>query len=58
MQRFYILLDGEITQEKAEAEVRRHMAPHTVKFTHVEWFSRFESTCTSKLPPISNYYRL
>jgi phenol 2-monooxygenase len=43
MQRFYVLLDGEITQEKAEAVIRLHMAPHTVEFTHVEWLSRFES---------------
>lgn len=43
MQRFYVLLDGEITQEKTEASIRRHMAPHTVKFTHIEWFSKFES---------------
>ncbi|PSN62952.1 FAD/NAD(P)-binding domain-containing protein [Corynespora cassiicola Philippines] len=42
MQRFYILLDGEITQAKAEASIRRHMAPHPVEFTHVEWFSKFE----------------
>ncbi|PVH97871.1 FAD/NAD(P)-binding domain-containing protein [Periconia macrospinosa] len=42
MQRFYILLDGEITLEKAQAEVRRHMAPHPVEFTHIEWFSKFE----------------
>lgn len=43
MQRFYVLLDGEITQEKAEATIRQHMAPHPVEFTHVEWLSRFES---------------
>ncbi|KAL1641858.1 hypothetical protein SLS61_009965 [Didymella pomorum] len=42
MQRFYVLLDGEITQEKTEASIRRHMAPHRVEFTHVEWFSKFE----------------
>ncbi|KAL1594145.1 hypothetical protein SLS59_008979 [Nothophoma quercina] len=42
MQRFYVLLDGEITQEKTEASIRRHMAPHPVEFTHVEWFSKFE----------------
>ncbi|KAJ4338997.1 hypothetical protein N0V95_007890 [Ascochyta clinopodiicola] len=42
MQRFYVLLDGEITQEKTEASIRRHMAPHEVEFTHVEWFSKFE----------------
>lgn len=49
MQRFYVLLDGEITQEKTEASVRRHMAPHPVEFTHIEWFSKFEST--SICPP-------
>ncbi|KAF2997563.1 hypothetical protein E8E13_001310 [Curvularia kusanoi] len=42
MQRFYVLLDGEITQEKTEASIRRHMAPHKVDFTHIEWFSKFE----------------
>ncbi|PYI07914.1 monooxygenase [Aspergillus sclerotiicarbonarius CBS 121057] len=42
MNRFYILLDGEITQEKAEASIREHMAPHTVEFTKTEWFSTFE----------------
>lgn len=44
MNRFYILLDGEITQEKAEASVRDHMAPHKVEFKKTEWFSTFEST--------------
>jgi len=43
MQRFYVLLEGDITQEKTEASIRRHMAPHAVEFTHVEWFSKFES---------------
>lgn len=43
MQRFYVLLDGEVTLEKTEASVRRHMAPHPVDFTHIEWFSQFES---------------
>lgn len=43
MNRFYILLDGEITQEKAEASVRDHMAPHKVEFKKTEWFSTFES---------------
>ncbi|KAG9195153.1 hypothetical protein G6011_273 [Alternaria panax] len=42
MQRFYVLLDGEVTLEKTQASVRRHMAPHVVDFTHIEWFSKFE----------------
>lgn len=50
MQRFYVLLDGDITQEKTEASVRRHMAPHRVEFTHVEWFSKFESTRLQPVP--------
>lgn len=43
MQRFYVLLDGEVTLEKTQDSVRRHMAPHAVEFTHIEWFSKFES---------------
>ncbi|CAI9633449.1 unnamed protein product [Alternaria burnsii] len=42
MQRFYVLLDGEVTLEKTQDSVRRHMAPHSVEFTHIEWFSKFE----------------
>ncbi|PLB49768.1 monooxygenase [Aspergillus steynii IBT 23096] len=42
MSRFYILLDGEITQAKAEASVRAHMAPHKVDFVKTEWFSTFD----------------
>lgn len=42
MQRFYVLLDGDITLEKTKASVRRHMAPYAVDFTHIEWFSKFE----------------
>lgn len=43
MARFYVLLDGEITQEKAEISIREHMAPHRVEFVKTEWFSTFES---------------
>lgn len=43
MARFYILLDGEITQAKAEASIKEHMAPHRVDFLRTEWFSTFES---------------
>ncbi|KAF5510237.1 3-hydroxybenzoate 4-monooxygenase [Colletotrichum siamense] len=42
MARFYILLDGEITQEKAENSIREHMAPHRVDFKKTEWFSTFD----------------
>ncbi|PYH85784.1 monooxygenase [Aspergillus uvarum CBS 121591] len=42
MSRFYILLDGKITQEKAEASIREHMAPHKIEFKRTEWFSTFE----------------
>ncbi|KAA8649277.1 hypothetical protein EYZ11_007957 [Aspergillus tanneri] len=42
MSRFYILLDGEVTQKNAEASIREHMAPHTVRFVKTEWFSTFE----------------
>ncbi|KAI0169582.1 FAD binding domain-containing protein [Hypoxylon sp. FL1284] len=42
MSRFYVLLDGEITQEKAEASIREHLAPYRVDFARTEWFSTFE----------------
>lgn len=42
MARFYVLLDGEITQGKAENSIRAHMAPHRVDFKRTEWFSTFE----------------
>ena len=50
MHRFYVMLYGEITQEKTEASIRRHMAPHTVEFTHIEWFSKFESNTALSIP--------
>lgn len=50
MARFYVLLDGEITQEKAEESIRLHMAPHKVTFRATEWFSRFEGM---HVPPVS-----
>ncbi|KAF6842779.1 FAD monooxygenase [Colletotrichum musicola] len=42
MARFYVLLDGEITQQRAEDSIREHMAPHRVDFTKTEWFSTFD----------------
>lgn len=41
MARFYILLEGEITQERSEESVRRHMAPYSVEFVKTEWFSTY-----------------
>ncbi|KAK7943567.1 FAD monooxygenase [Apiospora aurea] len=42
MSRFYVLLDGDVTQEKAEASIRQHLAPYRVDFVRTEWFSTFE----------------
>ncbi|KAH8883578.1 FAD binding domain-containing protein [Thozetella sp. PMI_491] len=42
MARFYILLEGEITQERAEDSIRMHMSPHRVDFVKTEWFSTFD----------------
>ncbi|KAI0107958.1 FAD binding domain-containing protein [Hypoxylon sp. NC0597] len=42
MARFYVLLDGEITQRRAEDSIREHMAPHRVDFVRTEWFSTFD----------------
>ncbi|KAH0593056.1 hypothetical protein MHUMG1_09303 [Metarhizium humberi] len=40
--RFYILLDGEITEEKSKTSIKKHLAPYRVEFTKTEWFSTFE----------------
>jgi hypothetical protein len=45
MARFYVLLEGEVTQPLAEESIRLHMVPHTVEFTRTEWFSTFNGTC-------------
>lgn len=42
MARFYILLDGEITEEKCKASIKQHMMPYRVDFVATEWFSTFE----------------
>ncbi|KAF5019126.1 hypothetical protein F66182_8895 [Fusarium sp. NRRL 66182] len=42
MARFYILLDGEITEEKCKASIQEHMMPYRVDFVATEWFSTFE----------------
>ncbi|KGO39526.1 Monooxygenase, FAD-binding [Penicillium expansum] len=42
MSRFYVLLDGEITQKRAEVSIQEHMAPHKIEFKKTEWFSSFE----------------
>ncbi|KAI0839474.1 FAD binding domain-containing protein [Hypoxylon sp. FL0890] len=42
MARFYVLLDGEITQRRAEDSIREHMAPLRVDFVATEWFSTFD----------------
>lgn len=41
MARFYVLLDGDITEERAKESVKKHLAPYRVEFTHTEWFSTF-----------------
>ncbi|KAI0850713.1 FAD binding domain-containing protein [Daldinia vernicosa] len=42
MARFYVLLDGEITQKRAETPIREHIAPHRIDFVKTEWFSTFD----------------
>lgn len=53
MARFYVLLDGgEISQERAEESVRKHMSPHKIEFRETEWFSTFESESADRDLPI------
>lgn len=42
MCRFYILLDGEINEERSKESIKKHLAPYRVEFTKKEWFSTFE----------------
>lgn len=42
LSRFYVLLEGEVTEERAKSSVKRHLEPHYVNFEKVEWFSTFE----------------
>ncbi|KAH0601869.1 hypothetical protein MHUMG1_00748 [Metarhizium humberi] len=42
MCRFYVLLDGEVTQARAEESIKEHMAPHRVEFKKTEWYSTFD----------------
>ncbi|KAH6898964.1 FAD binding domain-containing protein [Thelonectria olida] len=40
--RFYVLLEGEVTQERAQESIKRHMAPYRVDFLKTEWYSTFD----------------
>ncbi|KAM3529594.1 hypothetical protein MY4038_005319 [Beauveria bassiana] len=40
--RFYVLLDGEVSLERAQQSIKDHMAPHKVEFTKTEWYSTFD----------------
>ncbi|KKY39682.1 putative fad monooxygenase [Diaporthe ampelina] len=42
MARFYVLLEGQVTQERAENSICEHLAPHKVEFKKTEWFSTFD----------------
>lgn len=46
--RFYVLLDGEVTCERAQESIKEHMAPHKVEFIKTEWYSTFDG----KQPPL------
>lgn len=42
MCRFYVLLEGEVTQERAQESIKQHLAPHKIEFTKTEWYSTFD----------------
>lgn len=50
MARFYVLLEGEVTQERAENSIREHLAPHKVEFKETEWFSTFDGKLPNQVP--------
>ncbi|PHH60972.1 hypothetical protein CDD81_987 [Ophiocordyceps australis] len=40
--RFYVLLEGEVSEERAKMSIKQHMAPYRVDFTKTEWYSTFD----------------
>lgn len=40
--RFYVLLEGEVTQERAQESIKKHLAPYRTEFTKTEWYSTFD----------------
>lgn len=42
MCRFYVLLEGRVSQALAEESIKKHLAPHSVEFKKTEWYSTFE----------------
>ncbi|CAM1507717.1 Fc.00g045650.m01.CDS01 [Cosmosporella sp. VM-42] len=41
LSRFYVLLEGAVSQALAEESIKRHMAPYHVEFKQTEWYSTF-----------------
>lgn len=55
MARFYVLLPGgEVTLERAQESIKKHMAPHHVNFIETEWFSTFDGRSLSVAHALSN----
>lgn len=46
LSRFYVLLDGEVTLERAQASVKEHLAPYNIEFEKTEWYSTFDGRCS------------
>lgn len=44
--RFYVLLEGEVTQERAEESIKKHLAPYRTDFVKTEWYSTFDGKWT------------
>ncbi|RFU81261.1 hypothetical protein TARUN_916 [Trichoderma arundinaceum] len=40
--RFYVLLEGEVTQERAQESIKKHLAPYRTDFIKTEWYSTFD----------------
>lgn len=45
--RFYVLLEGEVTQARAEESIQKHLAPYRVEFKKTEWYSTFDGRSAS-----------
>lgn len=56
LNRFYVLLEGDVNLERAQESIKQHMAPHRVDFTKTEWYSTFDGmfAVVSPLHPFLN----
>lgn len=54
--RFYVLLEGEVNQARAEESIQKHMAPYRTEFVKTEWYSTFDGRCSNGVIPRRHFF--